>query len=76
MGLLFDNSIYGWINELLRSVVCLGIYHTFGGWKGFIIPEILINVLFGVSVAICALSIGAYCLSGSSPTNEPKKKTM
>ena len=59
LGLLFDNSIWGWINELLRSMVCLLVYHTFGGWKGFIVPAILINVLYGVSVAI---SIVAYLI--------------
>jgi alkylglycerol monooxygenase len=60
LGLLFDNSIYGWINELLRSVVCLVVYHTFGGWKGFIVPRVLINVLYGVSVTISSLCIVAY----------------
>lgn len=62
LGLLFDNSIWGWVNELLRSIVCLSVYHTFGGWKGFIVPAVLINVLYGVSVTISALSIGVYLL--------------
>ena len=62
LGLLFDNSIWGWVNELLRSIVCLSVYHTFGGWKGFIVPGVLINVLYGVSVTISALSIGVYLL--------------
>ena len=62
LGLLFDNSIWGWINELLRSIVCLLVYHTFGGWKGFIVPAILINVLYGVSVAISTISIVAYLI--------------
>ena len=62
LGLLFDNSIWGWSNELLRSIVCLIVYHTFGGWKGFIVPAILINVLYGASVAISTLSIGAYLI--------------
>ena len=73
LGLLFDNSIYGWINEFLRSVVCLVVYHTFGGWKGFIVPAVLINVLFGVSMAISTLSITAYLLS--MQTKEMKKET-
>ena len=60
LGLLFDNSIYGWINELLRSVACLVVYHTFGGWKGFIVPKVLINVLYGVSVTISSLCIATY----------------
>ena len=63
LGLLFDNSIYGWVNELLRSIVCLVVYHTFGGWKGFVIPALLINVIYGVSLAISTLSITAYLLS-------------
>ena len=62
LGLLFDNSIWGWINELLRSIVCLLVYHTFGGWKGFIVPAILINVLYGVSVAISIISVVAYLI--------------
>ena len=64
LGLLFDNSIYGWINELLRSMVCLGVYHKFGGWKGFVVPAVLINVLYGVSMIISLLSIAAYLLQG------------
>ena len=64
LGLLFDNSIYGWINELLRSIVCLGVYHKFGGWKGFVVPAVLINVLFGVSMIISLLSISAYLVQG------------
>ena len=64
LGLLFDNSIYGWINELLRSIVCLGVYHNFGSWKGFVVPEVLINVLYGVSMIISLLSIAAYLLHG------------
>ena len=63
LGLLFDNSIYGWVNELLRSIVCLVVYHTFGGWKGFVVPALLINVIYGVSLAISTLSITAYLLS-------------
>ena len=73
LGLLFDNSIYGWINEFLRSVVCLVVYHTFGGWKGFIVPSILINVVFGVSLAISTLSMTAYLLT--TQTKEMKKET-
>ena len=69
LGLLFDNSIYGWINELLRSIVCLGVYHTFGGWKGFVVPAVLINVLYGVSVTISILAIAAYLRK-----NEMKKE--
>ena len=88
LGLLFDNSIWGWVNELLRSIVCLSTYHTFGGWKGFIVPSFLINVLYGVSVTISALSIVVYLLythrtdlkkdikSGTEVENSQTKKTM
>ena len=88
LGLLFDNSVYGWVNELLRSMVCLGVYHKFGGWRGFIVPAVLINVLYGVSMIISLLSIAAYLLqgykremkkevpsSGSKTTKKHAKKT-
>ena len=87
LGLLFDNSVYGWVNELLRSMVCLGVYHKFGGWRGFIVPAVLINVLYGVSMIISLLSIAAYLLqrykremkkevpsSGSKATKKHAKK--
>ena len=82
LGLLFDNSIYGWINELLRSIVCLGVYHTFGGWKGFVVPAVLINVLYGVSMTISVLAIAAYLRKSemkkddSSESRVTKKTTI
>ena len=79
MGLLFDNSIWGWVNELLRSVVCFLAYHKFGGWKGFIVPAYLINILYGISLAISAISIAAYFLTAynkgiKEETNNGKKQ--
>lgn len=60
LGLLFDKSVWGWVNEAIRSILCLVILRH---WNFLtFVPEKVAFAMFSISFIIASFSVFAHMI--------------
>ena len=73
LGLLFDKSVWGWVNEALRSFICLISIRRWDFFTDFVFPEKAILVVFMSSLIIASASISAHLFLMQDAIKHKKK---
>ena len=60
LGLLLDKSVWGWVNEALRTMICLIIQRQWNFLSYF--PEQVTSVVFITSFIIASISVFAHLI--------------
>lgn len=71
IGLIFDQCRSAWLSEAARCALFLAVYNGVGAFTGFNVPANVVNVTYGLSLAMAGAMVAA---GGGEQKGEKEKK--